>query len=254
MRWAVALVLMSTVASAGERAALLVSETLPDGTSVFWWACGERHETAVADRLTPQLERLGLAILDRCDGLPAPIHKSYRHADLKDHDVINLGNALGVGRIIAGSARFVTKAPLDDLGLVHVEGTLTLVPWDLDTEKAGAKVEVTADGFDHDPTRAWQRAGDILLARIAPSLPVLAERPKAAPVATLHVRVDKLARPVDLDGVLKSLAAVPGVQHVTMLELTKSGALLAVEPPDARAAVEAFVKAPSSTVRLELAP
>ena len=133
-------------------------------------------------------------------------------------------------------------------------GELTLVAWDLDTEKAGARAEVTADGFDHDPARAWQRAGDILLAKVAAALPALAERPRAAPVPTLKVRVDKLGRPADLDGVMKALSSVAGVRRVTMAELTKSGALLVIEPPDARPAVEAHVKAASGPAKLEIAP
>ena len=248
-----AVLLTSVAASAGERAALLVTEVLPDGTAVFWWGCGERHETAVADRLTPQLERLGLAILDRCDGLPAPIHKSYRHGPLKDNELINLGNALGVSRVIAGTVRFTTKAPLEALGLVHVAGELSLVAWDLDTEKPGARADVTADGFDHDPVRAWQRAGDVLLAKVASSLPALAERPKAAPVPTLRVRVERLGRPADLDAVVRSLGEVPGVRRVTMSELTKGGAVLTVDPPEARAAVETYVKGATGPGKLELA-
>ena len=227
---------LTTSATAAQPALMLLTEHQPNGDVLYWWHCGERQPQPFSDRLAPHLTRLGLRVIDRCDKLETPIHKSFQKPDLKPFQQANLGNALEAKRLITGALHLTTKPAVATLGLAHVEAAVTLEISDLDSGDRLGTLSHVGHGFDSDAHIAGQRALDILLARVLVSVPDVFKQRATAPTSTTRVRLRGVARPTDLDAQIARARAVTSVRAVTVLELTRRGALLRVDPPAAAAA------------------
>lgn len=242
--WATVLVvvLITSLASARETVLLLLAERTTDGTEQWWWSCSERQPQPVSDRLGPQLSQLGAKVIDRCDVLESPIHRTYHQPELEPHQIVNLGNVVGATRVVWGTARLANAQPIRDLGLHQVEATLTLTATDLETEKAVASLTATVHGFAHDAEAARQRAQELLLARLLPRLGELTHRAGPTTVASAQLRIT-LPKHGELAAITAAVRALPDVSMARPAELRAADVLLEVRPATARPAVEALLRA-----------
>ncbi len=228
--WGVAL-LLAGQASAAKPALLLIAEQ-SGREPTYWWHCQDREAQPLSDRVAAGLKRLGLTVIDRCDP-KTPIHRTYHKASLRAFEQANLGGVMGAGRVLSGIATATTgSAPVPSLGLQHVHLSLELSVRDVDTDALVGKLTLAADGFDADPDIALSRARELLLAELWPRLPALA-RPARGGTARARILIKRLLQPADLDGYLKSLRATKGIAAARLAELTKTTAVVVIDPPQA---------------------
>ena len=227
-------------AAAPPTTVLLVTERIETGEKRFWWNCEARQEQPFSDELSPQLSRLGLTVVDGCDGLEAPIHKSYHRPTLMQHDVVNLGNALEARRMVYGEARFSRGKDHPRLGLVHVKLTVVLRGYDLQMERALGPLERHADGYAPTLAGARAKAVQLAVASLVEDLPELTRTPKRQQAPALNMRLPT-ANPMERRARLQALRGVAGVKRVVLRELTREHVVVSISPPTVRAEVEAYL-------------
>ena len=218
------------LAQAQEATILLLAEYDLGGQAAFWWSCEERPALPVTDRLAPQLENAGLRLIDRCEELASPIHKSYHLASLKAHQVVNLANALGAKRVLSGAMRLSRKEGVPSLGLERVEAQLDLSATDPETGESMGALSLKANGFASTTEDARARALELLLARAIPRLERLVKRASAEGKRRLLIRLEGFDRPGQLDEHVRTLQKRKGIRSATLVEIRKKAGVIAVEP------------------------
>jgi len=208
---------------------LLLLAEAHSGSPTYWWSCAERPTNAFADRAAAHLADAGFKVLDRCDELSAPVHKSYHSAQLASWQLINLGNAVEADQVVSGLVKTTRLPDIPNLGLTGFRAELTLTVTDVAAGKTLSETTLTAEGYDNDPGLARKAATDILWVQ----LPELRPTRKAAPSATLSVESVPTRR---LREVLAALRKTDGVSSARLASLTRDGATFELSPAAGREA------------------
>lgn len=202
---------------------LLLLAEAHSGTPSFWWSCGDRPENGFAERTASHLSDAGFKVLDRCDQLDAPVHKSYHKAELAAWQLVNLGSVADADQVVSGVIKIRKLTGVPELGLIGVGATLELTVTDVKAGKAVSQTTLTAEGYDNDPALARKAAMDILWIQ----LPQL--RPSAKVVAHANMRVTHLISS-RIREALDALRKTKGVSAARVASLTRSGATFEVYP------------------------
>lgn len=228
------LVVFSKSADA-DKIVVLVSEKSDAQKVNFWWDCKASQPSPLLGHIGNALTKVGLKPILQCNNeIKNKIHKSYRHAPLLNHEMINLANAIEGKRILSGTLQVVEQPPLPSLSLVHYKATLQLSVLDVDTEQQTGQIVLTAHGYKRTADDARKLAHQSLSAKLLQHMnSLISTKPKKVKKVTRRgtlVRVAGLSRAGELDTLKKTLSVLPGVKRVNYEEITTLGGTLLIEP------------------------